>query len=67
MVALAFVFAMDTPIIILDEPTTGQDAAGVERIAELVRVASAHGKTAISITHDMDFCAENFSRVVALA
>ncbi len=67
MVALASVFAMDTPIIVLDEPTTGQDAAGVERIAELVRVASARGKTVISITHDMDFCAENFSRVVALA
>ena len=31
-VAMASVLAMDTPVVVLDEPTTGQDARGVEMI-----------------------------------
>lgn len=67
MVALASVIAMDTPIVIFDEPTTGQDAANVARIAGVIRRLRERGKTVITITHDIDFCAENFERVVALS
>lgn len=67
MVALASVIAMDSPIVIFDEPTTGQDAAGVERIARAIAALRGRGKTVITITHDIDFCAENFSRVIALS
>lgn len=67
MVAIASVLAMDPPIIILDEPTTGQDPAGVRRIINVVDAAHASGKTVVVITHDMDFCAENFTRVVAIS
>lgn len=66
MVALASVLAMDTPIVILDEPTTGQDAASVARIARVVAALRERGRTVIAITHDIDFCAENFSRVIAM-
>lgn len=67
MVALASVISMDTPIVIFDEPTTGQDAANIVRIANVVRVLRERGKTVITITHDIDFCAENFDRIIALA
>jgi len=67
MVALAAVIAMDTPIVVFDEPTTGQDAAGVARIARVIAALRAKGRTVITITHDIDFCAENFERVIALA
>jgi energy-coupling factor transport system ATP-binding protein len=67
MVALASVIAMDTPIVILDEPTTGQDSAGLGRIARVVAELRSEGRTVIAITHDIDFCAENFERVVALS
>lgn len=67
MVALASVIAMDTPVIIFDEPTTGQDAASVARIAHVIAALRERGKTVITITHDIDFCAENFERVIALA
>ncbi len=30
------------------------------------RSCGAEGKTVITITHDIDFCAENFERVIAL-
>ena len=32
LLALASVLAMRTPVLVLDEPTTGQDVAGVERV-----------------------------------
>ena len=67
MVALASVIAMDTPIVIFDEPTTGQDAVNIARIANVIRTLRDRGKTIITITHDIDFCAENFERVVALS
>lgn len=67
MVALASVIAMDTPIIIFDEPTTGQDAVNVARIANVIAELKKEGKTVITITHDIDFCAENFERVIALS
>jgi energy-coupling factor transport system ATP-binding protein len=67
MVAIASIIAMDTPIVIFDEPTTGQDAANVARIANVIRVLRRRGKTVITITHDIDFCAENFERVIAMS
>ncbi len=67
MVALASVIAMDTDIVIFDEPTTGQDAVNVTRIAHVVKALRERGKTVITITHDIDFCAENFERVIALS
>lgn len=67
MVALASIIAMDTPIVIFDEPTTGQDALNVARIANVIAELKKEGKTVITITHDIDFCAENFDRVIALS
>jgi energy-coupling factor transport system ATP-binding protein len=66
LLALASVLAMDTPVLILDEPTTGQDYAGVQLIGELVDMLHHQGKTIITITHDIDFCAEHFERVVIM-
>jgi energy-coupling factor transport system ATP-binding protein len=67
MVALASVISMDTDIVIFDEPTTGQDAMNIARIANVIKVLRERGKTVITITHDIDFCAENFERVIALS
>lgn len=67
MVALASVIAMDTPVVIFDEPTTGQDALSIARIANVMRGLHERGKTVITITHDIDFCAENFERMIAMA
>jgi energy-coupling factor transport system ATP-binding protein len=66
-VALASVLAMETPIVVLDEPTTGQDARGVALIGDVVGELQAEGRTVVAITHDMDFCAENFDRVLVMA
>jgi energy-coupling factor transport system ATP-binding protein len=66
-VALATVLAMDTPVVVLDEPTTGQDYAGVELVGRIVEWLKGQAKTVITITHDIDFCAEHFERVIVMA
>ncbi len=66
LVCIASVVAMDTPVVVLDEPTTGQDHHGTIKISELVRSMRADGKTVITITHDMEFVAECFPRTVVM-
>ena len=66
LLALASVLAMRTPVVVLDEPTTGQDARGVERVGSVVRGVAAEGRTVIAISHDMRFVAEAFERVVVM-
>lgn len=66
LLGIASILAMDTPIVVLDEPTTGQDARGFDRIAAIVDNLSKAGKTVIAISHDMRFVAESFRRVVVM-
>jgi energy-coupling factor transport system ATP-binding protein len=66
-VALAAVLAMDTPVVVFDEPTTGQDYAGVELVGRVIEELKQRKKTVIAITHDIDFCAEHFERAVVMA
>ena len=66
LLALASVLAMRTPVLVLDEPTTGQDARGVGLVRSVVEAAAAEGRTVIAISHDMRFVAETFERVVVM-
>jgi energy-coupling factor transport system ATP-binding protein len=66
LLALASVQAMGTPALVLDEPTTGQDLRGVEIVEKLVAAAHSAGRTVIAISHDMEFVARSFDRVVVL-
>ncbi len=66
LLALASILAMATPVVVLDEPTTGQDARGVARIHRIVADLSAAGRTVIAISHDMRFVAEAFARVIVM-
>lgn len=66
LLALASVQAMGTAVLILDEPTTGQDMRGVEIVQRLIDAAQAAGRTVIAISHDMGFVAATFDRVVVL-
>ncbi|MBA2382104.1 MAG: ABC transporter ATP-binding protein, partial [Chloroflexi bacterium] len=66
LLALASVLAMGTPVVILDEPTTGQDALGVERIHRIVGSLAAEGRTVIAISHDMQFVADAVERVIVM-
>ena len=67
MVAIASVLAMNTDVIILDEPTIAQSWNDREKIREIIQAKAAEGKLVIAILHDMDFVASSFARVIAMA
>ncbi|MBI9091532.1 MAG: ABC transporter ATP-binding protein [Desulfobacterium sp.] len=66
MLCLASVLAMDTGLLVLDEPTMGQDLAGKQRITSILDELKHQGKTVVAVTHDMDFCADIFERILVL-
>jgi len=50
---LAIAFAMDTPIIILDEPTQFQNLQDKQLVIEAINKALLKGKSILCITHDL--------------
>jgi energy-coupling factor transport system ATP-binding protein len=52
---LACVLAWDPDVIILDEPTAGQDSRHKESLAQRVKMLVSQGKTVILVSHDMEF------------
>jgi energy-coupling factor transport system ATP-binding protein len=65
-VALAATLAMRTPIVILDEPTTGLDTSGVDRLSGIVSALRQAGISLVIISHDLDFCIEHVERAVVM-
>ena len=62
--AVAAVLAMEPEILIVDEPTTGQDYRMAQGIMALLCDLQGQGKTILVITHDMSLVAEYCQRVV---
>ncbi len=66
-VALASVLAWDPKIVILDEPTIGQDSRQKERLRQFITHLNRQAKTVIIVTHDIEFVAECQPRIVLMA
>ena len=66
IVAMASIYAMQPSIFILDEPTTGQDHGGAEKVRKFLRKLKDDEKTVILVTHDMPLVAEIADRVIAM-
>ncbi|MBB1094368.1 ABC transporter ATP-binding protein [Rhodopseudomonas palustris] len=66
-IAMASIVAMDTPVVVFDEPTAGLDPYEISLLIATLKKLQSDNKTVIVISHDMDFVAENISRVVSLA
>ncbi len=64
--AVASILAMQPEIIIVDEPTTGQDYRMVCGIMELLEDLHRQGNTVLIITHNMTLVANYCQRVVVL-
>lgn len=65
-VALASVLAMETDILVLDEPTTGQDYREGMEIMNIVLNLNKKGKTIIIVTHDMELVSRYARRTIIL-
>jgi energy-coupling factor transport system ATP-binding protein len=66
-VALASVLAWEPSIVIIDEPTIGQDYAQKERLRQFIIQLNAQGRTVIMVTHDVEFVAECAPRVLVMS
>jgi energy-coupling factor transport system ATP-binding protein len=66
-VALASVLAWDPSILVLDEPTVGQDYGQKERLRHFLMHLRAQGKTVVIVTHDVEFVAECQPRIVLMS
>ncbi|MEV5765147.1 energy-coupling factor transporter ATPase [Micromonospora sp. NPDC052213] len=62
--AVASVLALEPRILIVDEPTTGQDWRGARAIMDLVRELNRAGRTILMVTHDMPLVAEYAHRAL---
>jgi energy-coupling factor transporter ATP-binding protein EcfA2 len=65
--ALASVLTMKPEILIIDEPTTGQDPQMTEDIFGIIRRLNESGTTVLIITHKFDYAAAYTERAVILA
>ncbi|HBE79917.1 MAG TPA: energy-coupling factor ABC transporter ATP-binding protein, partial [Firmicutes bacterium] len=66
-VAFASVLAMKPEILVLDEPTTGQDYQEGLEIMEMVKELNEQGHTIVFVTHDMELVARYAKRVIVLS
>ncbi len=65
-VNLVLTFMFDSPLIILDEPTTGLDPISLIRLKGLIQAKKASGKTILITSHIMSFVEEVSDEIVFL-
>lgn len=66
LVGIASIVAMRPPIIIFDEPSTGQDHNTTHIINGLMRKLREQGTTVICVSHDMPLLADVVERVIVM-
>lgn len=57
-VAIATTLVIEPEVLLLDEPTAGLDPATTRHIIDIIKEASAKGKTIITATHDLHLVEE---------
>ena len=63
----ALVLAWDPDIVILDEPTVGQDSEQKEKLAQSVKLLLSERKTVILVSHDIEFVWPLQPRVILMS
>lgn len=63
---VARAIAQEPKLLLLDEPTTGVDAATEEALRELIRGLVKNGLPVLMTTHDLDRAADWFDRLVVV-
>jgi len=65
-VVIASALALDPKVLIMDEPTTGQDPELLVELAHLILKLKQINKSVVIVTHDSDFALEVADRVAVL-
>jgi len=63
---IASALALNPQVLILDEPTTGQDESVLRELASIIGEAKRLGKSIVVVTHDSEFALAVADRVAVL-
>ncbi len=66
-VSFAAALAVQPELVVLDEPTAGQDEPFRRALGRLIKELRSEGRTVILVTHDLEFAADHASRWIVLA
>lgn len=67
LLALASIVVLGTPVVVLDEPTTGLDFRECVKVMEIIRKLHADGTTVIMVCHDMEVVGDFAERVIVMS
>jgi energy-coupling factor transport system ATP-binding protein len=65
--AVASILAMEPSILVIDEPTTGQDWDGTKRMMTMMEEIHKKGHTIIAITHNLRLAVEYTDRIIVFS
>lgn len=67
LLALASIVVLDTPVVVLDEPTTGLDYRECVKVMDIIRGLHGRGATVVMVCHDMEVVADFAERVIVMS
>lgn len=67
LVTIASVISTHAEVVILDEPTAGQDELGLNIISNIIDTLIEEKRAVITITHDMEFVSKHFEKIIVMA
>ncbi len=67
LLALASIVVLDTPVVVLDEPTTGLDFRECVKVMRIIRRLHESGATIVMVCHDMEVVADFAERVIVMS
>lgn len=65
-IAFASIVAMDSDILVIDEPTSQLDPKGTSDVFEIIHMLKEQGKTILLVEHKVDMIAEYADEVLAI-
>ncbi len=67
LLALASIVVLQTPIVVLDEPTTGLDYRECIKVMDIIKKLHERGTTVIMVCHDMEVVGDFAKRVIVMS
>ncbi|MBO7702089.1 MAG: ABC transporter ATP-binding protein [Eggerthellaceae bacterium] len=67
LLALASIVVLDTPVVVLDEPTTGLDYRECVKVMSIISRLHESGTTVIMVCHDMEVVGDFAERVIVMS
>lgn len=67
LLALASIVVLGTPVVVLDEPTTGLDFRECVKVMDIISQLHEQGTTVVMVCHDMEVVADFAERIIVMS